>query len=136
MGIIVERPADRHLDELSLLPEMVWLSELRPIPFARTIGPIIIPHHAGIVLKAVREQKLDGVLAQPPGGRGIAARLAAGRRPRGVVGAAGKPALGVVCAPEIGPPLVPALLPRRHMPPAVMGHFVAVPHHILACGGM
>src|SRR4051812_15490565 len=66
------------------------------------------------------QQEIDGVLAQVPRRRTIATRLAPS-----------EPGDGIVGADEIGLLLLPALLRRGNMSPAVMRHLVPVPYHRL-----
>ena len=125
MRIVVERPADRHFDQRGLLAEAEGLAELGLIAAPRAIGPIVRAHQARVVDEAMGEQEIDGVLAQVPRRRTIAARLAAGQ-----------PGDGIVGADEIGLLFLAALLRRRDMRPAVVRHLVPVPHHRLTGAGM
>ena len=121
MRIIVERPADRHLDQFRFLAVAVWLADLGLIAAPRAIGPIIGAHQARIVDKAVGEQEIDRVLAQLPRRGAVAARLATGQRGDGIIG-----------ADEISFLLGATLLRGRNMRPAVMRDFMAVAHDRLA----
>src|SRR5262245_35057500 len=69
----------------------------------------------------MREQEIDGVLAQIPCGRAVAARLAAGQSRNRLVG-----------AHEIGLLFRPTLPRRGNVRPAMVRHFMAVPHDVLA----
>ncbi len=121
MRVVVERPADRHFDERGLLAEPERLAELDAVAAAGAIGPVVAAHQARIVDEAVRQQEVDGVVAQVPGRRAVAARLAAGQPRDRLVGAG-----------EVGLLLGAALLRRRHVRPAVVRHLVAVGDHRLA----
>ena len=71
----------------------------------------------------MREQQVDGVFAQIPGRRTIAARLATGKTRNGLV----RP-------DEIGLLLVATLLRGRNVCPAMVRDLMAARDHRLACG--
>src|SRR4029453_3413165 len=87
MGVIVKLPADRHLDQLGLYPEMVGLAKSRLIAAAGEVGWVVAPHHAAVVAKAMRQQEIDGGAAQIPGRRAVTLRPLARQAPDRLVGA-------------------------------------------------
>ena len=66
MRKVVERPGDRHFDQRGLLAEMERLAQFGDVAAPRAIGQVVGAHQARVVLEAVLEQQVDGVLAQVP----------------------------------------------------------------------
>src|SRR5262245_17055964 len=118
MGKIVERPADRHLNEPRLLARHERLAQFGAVVQARGVRPVIGTHQAAVVKEAVRDEKIDGAVAEVPRGRAVAARLAAGEALDRRIG-----------AHEVGLLLLAALARRWNMRPAVMRDLVAVLYH-------
>ena len=114
MRKVVERPTDRHFDERGRLTKMERLAKLGDVAAPRAIGKVVGAHQARVVGEAVLQQQIDRVLAQVPGRRTVAARLAPGQPRDRVIG-----------AHQIGFLLVAALVRRRNMRPAVMADLVA-----------
>src|SRR5260370_41654804 len=85
MRIVVERPADGHLDKRRLLAEPIGLPKFRHVAPPRPVRPIVRAHEARIVEKAILDQKIDRVGAQIPRWRAITARLVASEAPDGLV---------------------------------------------------
>ena len=125
MRMVVERPADRHLDQRRRLPEAVGLAELGDVAAPCPVGQVVAAHQAAVVGEAVREQQIDGVRAQVPGRRAVAARLAAREAHDRLA----------------GPQQVRLLLRAAHggggdVRPAVVGDLVPVRHHRRAFLGL
>src|SRR6185312_6104388 len=78
MRVVIERPADRHLDEVRLASQYRRALQLDHVAQPRAIGQIVVTHHAALVEKAVLQKKLDGMWREIPGRRAVAARLPAG----------------------------------------------------------
>ena len=112
--IVVQGPADRHLDQRGVRPEHHRLVELHQIAATRSVGQVVMAHHAALVDEAVREQQLDRVRAQVPG--------------RGAIPSRPLPAElldGVVRTNETRLLLFSRELCRRNVEPAVMRDLVA-----------
>src|SRR6266702_163365 len=76
--VVVERPADRHLDQRRFLAEYGGLLRLDPVAEPHSVRGGFVPHHASLVIKAVLEKQLDRMRAQVPRRRAVAAGVAAG----------------------------------------------------------
>jgi hypothetical protein len=76
---IVERPADRHLDEWRRHAEMHRLLRVDDVAGASAVRQVVMRHHAAVVEKTVLQHQLDGTLAEVPGRRTVPAGLPAGQ---------------------------------------------------------
>src|SRR5262245_26409976 len=118
MRMIIERPADRHLDEGRLLSELVGLPEPGLVAPAREIRRVIAPHHAAVVAKTVREQEVDGGATEVPGRRAVALGPLA-RQPHD----------RLTGTDEIGLLLLAGHGRIGNVRPAMVSNLVAVGHH-------
>ena len=71
---VVERPADRHLDQSGLSPAHEGRQKLRDVALAGVVAVVIVAHQRAVVFDAVLQQELDRMGREVPGGRAVAAR--------------------------------------------------------------
>src|SRR6266705_4476025 len=120
--VVVERPADRHLDQARFLAEYRGLLQLDPVAEPNAVRGGVVPHHAAFVIEAVLEKQLDRMRAQVPRRRAVAAGVAAGEFPD-----------LFVRAHQLRFLLLAREARRRHVRPAVMADFMARLQHTPTC---
>ena len=72
--VVVERPADRHLDQRRLAAAHERRLELGDVALAGEVAVVVVAHQRAVVLDAVLLQQLDRMRGEVPGRRAIAAR--------------------------------------------------------------